>query len=165
LCLHMPVYDSVRGQLIRLQAELLNILKRMVVAQRRTNFWAPWCVYFHDCLASRTFSGCMVVFILFCDEVEGCIGVYTDWHESSRNILAGAVRGVSHVSGACRVGYPVCRRRCELEQRAPRGCKDSSSLRVRIGHQRRHLSSGNTPLFGRSGVSSAICPLLGRYDS
>jgi hypothetical protein len=40
----MPVYDSVRGQLVRLQAELLNILERMVVVQRRTNFWAPWCV-------------------------------------------------------------------------------------------------------------------------
>jgi hypothetical protein len=37
----MPAYDSVRGQLVRLQAELLNILERMVVAQRRTNFWAP----------------------------------------------------------------------------------------------------------------------------
>jgi hypothetical protein len=36
-----PVYDSVRGQLVHLQAELLNILERMVVAQRRTNFWAP----------------------------------------------------------------------------------------------------------------------------
>jgi hypothetical protein len=68
----MPAYDSIRGQLVRLQAELLNILERMVVAQRRTNFWAPWCVYFHDCLASRTLSGCVVAFILFCDEVEGC---------------------------------------------------------------------------------------------
>jgi hypothetical protein len=37
----MPAYDSVWGQLVRLQAKLLNILKRMVVAQRRTNFWAP----------------------------------------------------------------------------------------------------------------------------
>jgi hypothetical protein len=83
----MPVYDSVRGQLVRLQAELLNILERMVVAQRRTNFWAPWCVYFHDCLASRTYSGCVVAFILFCDEVEGCIGVYTDWHKSKAEIF------------------------------------------------------------------------------
>jgi hypothetical protein len=29
----MPAYDSVRGQLVRLQAKLLNILERMVVAQ------------------------------------------------------------------------------------------------------------------------------------
>jgi hypothetical protein len=87
LYLHMPVYDSVRGQLVRLQAELFNILERMVVAQRRTNFWAPWCVYFYDCLASRTLSGCVVAFILFCDEVEGCIGVYTDWHESKVEIF------------------------------------------------------------------------------
>jgi hypothetical protein len=83
----MPAYDSVRGQLVRLQAELLNILEHMVVAQRRTNFWAPWCVYFHDCLASRTLSGCVVAFILFCDEVEGCIGVYTEWHESKAEIF------------------------------------------------------------------------------
>jgi hypothetical protein len=83
----MPAYDSVPGQLVRLQAELLNILERMVVAQRRTNFWAPWCVYFHDCLASRTLSGCVVAFILFCDKVEGCIGVYTDWHESKAEIF------------------------------------------------------------------------------
>jgi hypothetical protein len=62
---HMPAYDSIRGQLVRLQAELLNILERMVVVQRRTNFRAPWCVYFHDCLASRTLSGCVVAFILF----------------------------------------------------------------------------------------------------
>jgi hypothetical protein len=34
----MPAYDSVRGQLVRLQVELLNILEQMVVAQRRTNF-------------------------------------------------------------------------------------------------------------------------------
>jgi hypothetical protein len=58
-----------------------------VVAQRRANFWAPWCVYLHDCLASRTFSGCVVAFILFCDEVKGCIGVYTDWHESKAEIF------------------------------------------------------------------------------
>jgi hypothetical protein len=83
----MPAYDSVRGQLVRLQAELLNILERMVVAQRRTNFWAPWCVYLHDCLASRTLSGCVVAFILFCDEVEGCIGVYIDWHKSKAEIF------------------------------------------------------------------------------
>jgi hypothetical protein len=72
----MPAYDSVRGQLVCLQVELLNILERMVVAQRHTNFWAPWFVYFHDCLASRTLSECVVAFVLFCDEVEGCIGVY-----------------------------------------------------------------------------------------
>jgi hypothetical protein len=55
----MPAYDSIRGQLVRLQAELFNILERMVVAQRRTNFLAPWWVYFHDCLVSRTLSGCV----------------------------------------------------------------------------------------------------------
>jgi hypothetical protein len=77
----MPAYDSVRGQLVCLQEELLNILERMVVAQRRTDFWAPWYIYFHDCFTSRTISGCVVAFILFCDEVEGCIGVYTDWHD------------------------------------------------------------------------------------
>jgi hypothetical protein len=59
----------------------------MVVAQRRTNFWAPWCIYFHNCLASRTLSGCVVAFILFCYEVEGCIGVYTDWYESKAEIF------------------------------------------------------------------------------
>jgi hypothetical protein len=85
--LHMSAYDSVRGQLVRLQAELLNILERMVVAQRRTNCWAPWCIYFHDCLASRTLRGCVVAFILFYDEVEGCIGVYIDWHESKAEIF------------------------------------------------------------------------------
>jgi hypothetical protein len=37
----MSIYDSVWGQLIRLQAELLNILERVVVAQRRSDFWAP----------------------------------------------------------------------------------------------------------------------------
>jgi hypothetical protein len=83
----MPAYDSVRGQLIHLQAELLNILERMVVAQRRTDFWAPWCIYFHGCLASRTLSGCVVAFIMFCDKVEGCIGVYTDRHESKAEIF------------------------------------------------------------------------------
>jgi hypothetical protein len=83
----MPAYDSVRGQLVCLQVELLNILEHMVVTQRRTNFWAPWCVYLHDCLASRTLSRCVVAFILFCDEVEGCIGVYTDWHKSKAEIF------------------------------------------------------------------------------
>jgi hypothetical protein len=29
----------------------------------------------------------VVAFILFCDEVEGCIGVYTDWHESKAEIF------------------------------------------------------------------------------
>jgi hypothetical protein len=77
----MPAYDSVRGQLVHLRAELLNILEDMVVAQRRTDFWASWCIYLHDCLASRTFSGCVVVFILFYNEVEGHIGIYTAWHE------------------------------------------------------------------------------------
>jgi hypothetical protein len=83
----MPAYDSIRGQLVRLQADLLIILERMVVAQRCTNFWAPWYVYFHDCLASRILSGYVVAFILFCDEVEGCIGVYIDWHESKAEIF------------------------------------------------------------------------------
>jgi hypothetical protein len=83
----MLAYDSVWGQLVRLQAELLNILERMVVAQQRTDFWAPWCIYFYDCLVSRTLSGCVVAFILFCDEVEGCIGVYIDWHESKVEIF------------------------------------------------------------------------------
>jgi hypothetical protein len=83
----MPAYDSVRGQLVHLQAKLLNILERIVVAQRCTNFWAPWCIYLHNCLASRTLSGCVVAFILFYDEVEGCIGVYTDWHESKAEIF------------------------------------------------------------------------------
>jgi hypothetical protein len=83
----MSAYDSVRGQLVRFQVELLNILERMVVAQRRTNFWVPWCVYLHDCFASRTLSGCVVAFILFCDEVEGCIGVYTNWHKSKVEIF------------------------------------------------------------------------------
>jgi hypothetical protein len=83
----MPAYDSLRGQLIRLQAELLNILECIVVAQRRTDFWAPWCTYFHDCLSSRTLSGCVVAFILFCDEVEDCIGIYIDWHESKAEIF------------------------------------------------------------------------------
>jgi hypothetical protein len=52
-----------------------------VVAQRRPDFWAPWCIYFHDCLVARNLSGCVVAFILFCDKVEHCIGVFTDWHE------------------------------------------------------------------------------------
>jgi hypothetical protein len=77
----MPIYDSVRGQLVHLQAELLNVLKRVVEAQRHANFWAPWCIYFHDCLAVRSLSGCVVAFILFCDEMESCIGVFTDWHK------------------------------------------------------------------------------------
>jgi hypothetical protein len=83
----MPAYNSVREQLVSLQAELLNILERMVVAQRRTNFWAPWCVYLHDCLASKILSGCVVAFIMFYDEVEGFIGVYTNWHESKAEIF------------------------------------------------------------------------------
>jgi hypothetical protein len=83
----MPAYDSVRGQLVLLQAELLNMLERMVVAQRRTNFWASWYIYLHDCLASRTLSRCVVAFILFCNEVEGCIGVYTDWHKAKVEIF------------------------------------------------------------------------------
>jgi hypothetical protein len=29
----------------------------------------------------------VVAFILFCDEVEGCIGVYTDWHEAKAEIF------------------------------------------------------------------------------
>jgi hypothetical protein len=83
----MPVYDSVRGQLVRFQWELFNILKCVVVAQRRIDFWAPWCIYFHDCLAARNLSGCVVAFILFCDEVEHCIGIFTDWHEAKVEIF------------------------------------------------------------------------------
>jgi hypothetical protein len=44
-------------------------------------------LYCDNCLASRTLSGYVVVFILFCDKVEGCIGVYTDWHESKTEIF------------------------------------------------------------------------------
>jgi hypothetical protein len=77
----MSVYNSVWGQLVRFQLELLNILERVVVAQRRPDFWAPWCIYLHDCLAARNLSGCVVAFILFYDEVEHCIRVFTDWHE------------------------------------------------------------------------------------
>jgi hypothetical protein len=83
----MPVYDSVRGQLVRFQLELLNILERVVVAQRRSDFWALWCIYLHDCLAVRNLSGCVVAFILFCDKVEHYIGVFTDWHEAKGEIF------------------------------------------------------------------------------
>jgi hypothetical protein len=83
----MPVYDSVRGQLVRFQLELLNILECVVVAQRRFDFWALWYIYLHDCLATRNLSGCVVAFILFCDEVEYCIGVFTDWHEAKGEIF------------------------------------------------------------------------------
>jgi hypothetical protein len=83
----MLVYDSVRGQLVRLQAELLNILEHVEVARRRIDFWVPWCIYFHDCLVARSLSGCVVVFILFCDEVESCIGVFTDWNEAKVEIF------------------------------------------------------------------------------
>jgi hypothetical protein len=34
-----------------------------------------------------TLSGCVVAFILFYEEVEGCIGVYTDWDESKVEIF------------------------------------------------------------------------------
>jgi hypothetical protein len=83
----MPVYDSVQGKLIRFQVELLNILEHVEVARRRIDFWAPWCIYFHDCLAARSLSGCVVAFILFCDEVESCIGVFTDWYETKVEIF------------------------------------------------------------------------------
>jgi hypothetical protein len=63
------------------------------------------------------------------------------------------------------VRYPVCKRRCELEQRASRDCKDLTSLRARVGHQWRHLSGGDPSLVGKLGVSGAVCPFLGRYDS
>jgi hypothetical protein len=66
---------------------LLNILERVEVARRRIDFWAPWYIYFHDCLAARSLSGCVVAFILFCDEVESCIGVFTDWHEAKVEIF------------------------------------------------------------------------------
>jgi hypothetical protein len=74
----MLVYDSIRGQLVRLHAELLNILEHVVVAQRRSDFWAPWCIYLHDCLVARSLSGSVVAFILFCDEFKSCIGVFND---------------------------------------------------------------------------------------
>jgi hypothetical protein len=77
----MPVYVSVWGQLVRFQLELFNILEHVEVAQQRFDFWAPWCIYLHDCLAARNLSGCVVAFILFCDEVESCIGIFTNWHE------------------------------------------------------------------------------------
>jgi hypothetical protein len=83
----MPVYDSVRGQLVHFQLELLNILERVEVSQRRSDFWAPWCIYLHDCLVARSLSGCVVAFILFCDEVESCIGVFTDWHKAKVEIF------------------------------------------------------------------------------
>jgi hypothetical protein len=83
----MPIYDSVRGQLVHLQTELLSILERVEVARRRINFWAPWCIYFQDCLATRSLSRCVVAFILFCDKVESCIGVFSNWHEAKGEIF------------------------------------------------------------------------------
>jgi hypothetical protein len=83
----MPVYDSVWGQLVCSHWELLNILECVVVAQRRSDFWAPWCIYLHDCLAARSLSGCVVAFILFCDKVESYIGVFTDWHKAKVEIF------------------------------------------------------------------------------
>jgi hypothetical protein len=83
----MPVYDSVWVQLVRFQLELFNILERVVVAQRHSDFWAPWCIYLFDCLAARNLSGCIVAFILFCDEVEHYIGVFTYWHEAKGEIF------------------------------------------------------------------------------
>jgi hypothetical protein len=83
----MPVYDSIWGQLVCFQLELFNILERMLVAQRHFDFWAPWCIYLHDCLAARNLSGCIVAFILFCNEVEHCIGIFTDWHEAKVEIF------------------------------------------------------------------------------
>jgi hypothetical protein len=67
--------------------ELFNILERVVVAQQRSDFWAPWCIYLHDCLAVRNLSRCVVAFILFCDEVEHYIGVFADWHEAKVEIF------------------------------------------------------------------------------
>jgi hypothetical protein len=83
----IPIYNSIWGQLIHFQLELFNILERVVVAQQRSNFWAPWCIYLHDCLTARNLSGCVVAFILFCDEVKHCIGVFTDWYEAKVEIL------------------------------------------------------------------------------
>jgi hypothetical protein len=59
----------------------------VVVAQRRSDFWAPWCIYLHDCLAARSLGGCVVAFILLCDKVESSIGIFTDWHETKVEIF------------------------------------------------------------------------------
>ena len=67
--------------------ELLGILERVVIARRHTQFWALWCIYFHDYLATRNLSECVVAFILFCDEVQHCVGVFTDWHKSKMEIF------------------------------------------------------------------------------
>jgi hypothetical protein len=83
----IPVYDSVRGHLVCFQLELLNILERVVVVQQRSDFWAPWCIYLYGCLVARNLSGCVVTLILFCDEVEHCIGVFTNWHEAKGEIF------------------------------------------------------------------------------
>jgi hypothetical protein len=54
---------------------------------RQRCFWAPWCIYLHDYLAASSLSGCIVAFILFCDEVEHYIGVFTDWYKAKVEIL------------------------------------------------------------------------------
>jgi hypothetical protein len=83
----MPVYDSIRGQLICIQFELLNIFEHVVVVRRRSDFWVPWCIYLHDCLVATDLSGCIVAFNLFCDEVEHCIKVFTNWHEAKVEVF------------------------------------------------------------------------------
>ena len=83
----MPGYDLVRGHLVHIQEVLLGILECVVVTQRRDQFWAPWCIYLHDCLAARRLSGCMVAFTLFCDEVQRCVGVFNDWHIAKHELF------------------------------------------------------------------------------
>jgi hypothetical protein len=77
----MLVYDSIRRQLVRIQSEFLNIFERVVVVRQRSDFWVPWYIYLHDCLVAIDLGRCIVAFILFCDEVEHCIGVFIDWHK------------------------------------------------------------------------------------
>jgi hypothetical protein len=83
----MPVYDSIRRQLIRIQFKRLRIFERVVVVHRRSDFWVPWCIYLHDCLVATDLGGYIVAFILFCDEVEHCIGVFTDWYKAKVEIF------------------------------------------------------------------------------
>jgi hypothetical protein len=83
----MLVYDSIRGQLICIQFELLSIFERVVVVRQCSNFWILWCIYLHDRLVAMDLGGCIVAFNLFRDEVEHCIGVFTDWHKAKVEIF------------------------------------------------------------------------------
>lgn len=69
------------------QGELLYILERVVVTQRCTDFQALWCIYLYGCLVAKKISGCVIAFILFCNEVEYYIGVFTDQHEAKVEIF------------------------------------------------------------------------------